>query len=539
MSREYYDDDFRNFEDIYSDSSMRDSRRRTSQNRSRSTSNRSAYRERGNYDRSGVYDSYTIRESRYRDDDYGYSYDDARERRRPSSDQRSRPPKKRMKRTARRALIVAVGLLIVFAFIMGIVAIAGGFSGLGDVGKLTVSEVSDSSMVLSWKKASNAKGYRVYYRENGAQEDTELQTINDPNTLSLAVTDLGQATEYVFTVAAFNDKGESKKKISSDTAFTLPQTVTVSDLSSVKKGSIHVEWQNNPKCDGYVVEYHKPADKDFKSYQVDDRDTNFADISDLDVKETYGVRVYAFVNRDNEKFNGLPSEEKTVEVTENDIDQPPKAQTPVLDSEIDPNKPMIAFSFDDGPSDSDSSDRILDTLEKNGVKATFFMVGWFVEKNADNVKRKAELKMELGNHTWDHTHYSDSVTPDDISRCSDKIKEVTGQYPTAFRSPGGMTTDSILGECAKENMPVYRWSVDTKDWESRDASAIYNEVMSNVGDGDIVLMHEIYDATADALEKMIPELKAKGYQIVTCHDLIRIKTGKEPEAGVEYFSANQ
>ena len=120
---------------------------------------------------------------------------------------------------------------------------------------------------------------------------------------------------------------------------------------------------------------------------------------------------------------------------------------------------------------------------------------------------------------------------------SNGIYEACGQFPTAFRSPGGMTTDVITNECAADGMPIYYWSIDTQDWSSRDADAVYHAVMDNVKDGDIILMHEIYGSTADAVEKMVPELIKQGYQLVTCHDLIALKGGTDPVPGIQYVDA--
>ena len=83
-------------------------------------------------------------------------------------------------------------------------------------------------------------------------------------------------------------------------------------------------------------------------------------------------------------------------------------------------------------------------------------------------------------------------------------------------------------------MPLYYWSLDTLDWKTRDAKKVYDTVMNNVKDGDIILMHEIYESTADAFEKMVPELIKQGYQFVTCDELIRAKTGSAPTAGTQY-----
>ena len=198
---------------------------------------------------------------------------------------------------------------------------------------------------------------------------------------------------------------------------------------------------------------------------------------------------------------------------------------------------MIALTFDDGPLTVEVSEKILDTLEKYNARATFFMVGNLTESRAANLKRKVQLHCEIGNHTWNHEHYGKNVTAQDISKASDAIEKACGQRPTAFRSPGGNTTETIRNECKKENMALYYWSLDTEDWKYRNADHVYKAVMNNVQDGDIILMHEIYPSTAEAVERMVPELVKKGYQLVTCEELIKAKTGKEPEAGTQYLNA--
>ena len=148
--------------------------------------------------------------------------------------------------------------------------------------------------------------------------------------------------------------------------------------------------------------------------------------------------------------------------------------------------------------------------------------------------------MELGNHTWDHTHYGENVTADDIKRCTDAINQIAdGAKVTAFRSPGGMTTETILNECKYEGISAYYWTIDTEDWNSRDANAVYDSVIGKVKDGDIILMHEIYDSTADALDRIIPKLLEDGYQLVTCSELVQAKSGNPPVPGTEYVSVTR
>lgn len=198
---------------------------------------------------------------------------------------------------------------------------------------------------------------------------------------------------------------------------------------------------------------------------------------------------------------------------------------------LDKSKPMVAFTFDDGPNAS-TTNRVLDVLEANGSSATFFMVGKRTEAkaNAEAVKRMVSLGCQLGNHTYDHERYGKQVTVEDISKCTDAIYNASGHKPTAFRPTGGALSDLIRENA---NAPIYIWNVDTQDWKYRDSNRIYNTIMNNVKDGDIVLMHDIYGTTAEAVERVIPELVAKGYQIVNVAELAYYH-GIEPENGVVY-----
>ena len=162
-----------------------------------------------------------------------------------------------------------------------------------------------------------------------------------------------------------------------------------------------------------------------------------------------------------------------------------------------------------------------------------------MEDHPENLKRKVDLHMELGNHTWDHSKYGESITAEDISSCSDAIFEVTGQRPTAFRPPGGAQGDAIINEATSEGMAIYLWNVNSEDYESRNADAIYSMVMGTLADGNIIGMHDTYEATAEAVERMIPEILAQGYQIVSAHDLVVAKTGNEPEPGEIYYSFSE
>ncbi len=203
-------------------------------------------------------------------------------------------------------------------------------------------------------------------------------------------------------------------------------------------------------------------------------------------------------------------------------------------------KPMIALTFDDGPAftneGANSTKRILDILEKNGAKATFFMCGERINsENSDLLKRELELGCEIGNHTYDHKHYGEKVTRDDIKKSSDAIKKGCGKAPTVFRCPGGIITKSIQAECEKQGMPIVYWSVDTEDWKSKDPQTIYKRAVSGAYDGSIILMHDIYPTTVEAVEKIVPKLIEQGYQLVTVSEMLTAKNdGKPPKPGQQY-----
>ena len=292
-----------------------------------------------------------------------------------------------------------------------------------------------------------------------------------------------------------------------------------------------VEWEINPKALGYEIQYYEGDGKDFSKAQsitVGDKAIGDYKFEKLKAEKTYAARVRTYIQYGEENLYGAWSNVGKVKV----------AQKIEMPANLDKSKPMIAITFDDGPGYNKSSDKILDVLEKYHVRATFFMVGENARDHPENLKRKVKLKCELANHTWNHDHYGENVTAADIKKASNAIKKASGGHaPTAFRSPGGKTTDAIRKECKAEGLPLYYWSLDTQDWKTRDAEAIYNAVMNNVSDGDIILMHEIYDSTAEAVAKMIPELIKQGYQIVTCQELVLAKTGKMPEAGTQYMNA--
>lgn len=200
---------------------------------------------------------------------------------------------------------------------------------------------------------------------------------------------------------------------------------------------------------------------------------------------------------------------------------------------LDKTKPAVALTFDDGP--SNQTGRILDALEKDGGLATFFLVGDRVEKYAETAQREYASGCLVGTHMYSHTKLTDMTAAEvenELNQCSAIHLSVIGAQPSVARPPYG-STNATVREAV--NLPLVNWSLNSNDWETRDADRIYNDVMNNIQDGDIVLFHDLKDFSASAIERIVPALTKQGYQLVTVQELFELK-GRTLEPGVVYSS---
>lgn len=191
----------------------------------------------------------------------------------------------------------------------------------------------------------------------------------------------------------------------------------------------------------------------------------------------------------------------------------------VYDSTKEP--PLVALTFDDGP--GQYTDKLLDCLEENGAKATFYMLGQNVERYPDIVKRMHDLGMELSNHTYDHkdlAKLTQSQITEEIEKTSSLIQDAAGVLPDTLRPPGGSYNDTVQ---KLAGMPIVKWSIDTKDWKTKSEDQTYQCVMDNVEDGSIVLMHDIHEWSVDAAIRLITDLIEEGYKLVTVQELAQAK----------------
>ena len=201
---------------------------------------------------------------------------------------------------------------------------------------------------------------------------------------------------------------------------------------------------------------------------------------------------------------------------------------------VDPAKPMVALTFDDGPY-GPVTGRILSALEAVNARATFFVVGNRVSSREEIIRRAVKLGCQVSSHSWRHaklTALSAAALAEDMNKTNAAIQKAAGVANVAIRLPYGLKNAAVL---AGVGLPVISWNLDPEDWKWRDAETVINSVKATVADGDIVLMHDLYDSTAEACETLIPWLVQSGFQLVTVEELAAAR-GITLEAGKVYRS---
>ena len=182
------------------------------------------------------------------------------------------------------------------------------------------------------------------------------------------------------------------------------------------------------------------------------------------------------------------------------------------------DKPMVALTFDDGPSKL-YTNTILDLLKEHDAAATFFILGSLAEDYPEPLVRMVEEGHEIGIHSFNHIPLIELTNQDlyfQLLGTQEVIENATGTSAKIMRPTYGFVNADLE---AKTPFPLILWSVDTMDWETRNPQAIHNSILSHVKDGDIILLHDIFGSTADAMKTVIPDLQDKGFQLVTVSEL--------------------
>ena len=198
------------------------------------------------------------------------------------------------------------------------------------------------------------------------------------------------------------------------------------------------------------------------------------------------------------------------------------------------NLKQVALTFDDGP--SSHTKRLLDFLRENDVPVTFFLVGNRINEFSSTVQQAAKDGHEIGYHSYSHKmqpQLSNAQIISDFEKSNALLYELTGVEFTLWRTPGGDYNQRVL-DCI--DLPHILWSVDTRDWDHRNSSKVYSSVV-NSGDGDIVLMHDLYGSTVDGTISALKEMLEEDYEFLTVTELLS-RDGTPPKPCTTYFDAD-
>lgn len=201
-------------------------------------------------------------------------------------------------------------------------------------------------------------------------------------------------------------------------------------------------------------------------------------------------------------------------------------------AEIPAQTHYVALTFDDGPQ-PDTTARLLDGLRRRGASATFFLVGERAASYPDLVRRMKAEGHQVGSHTWSHTRLQGAAAETiltETDRAQAQLEQILGEGQYWLRPPYGLLDE---GERALLDMPLVKWSVDPRDWESRNTGMVVDAVLDTIQDNSIVLLHDIYPSSVEAALQIIDILTPQGYRFVTVEELLALN-GVEPQPGVLY-----
>ena len=182
----------------------------------------------------------------------------------------------------------------------------------------------------------------------------------------------------------------------------------------------------------------------------------------------------------------------------------------------------VSLTFDAAWGNEDTQ-KLIDILNTYGVKATFFLVGDWVDKYPESVKQLYDAGMEIANHSNSHPHMSKLSAKEimnEVTLCSEKIEAITGAPVELFRCPYGEYDDNVITTIRDMGLSVIQWNVDSLDWKDLNAEDIYTRVTGNLVPGSIVLFHNAAKHTPEALADIIEYILASGYEIVPVSELL-------------------
>ena len=189
---------------------------------------------------------------------------------------------------------------------------------------------------------------------------------------------------------------------------------------------------------------------------------------------------------------------------------------------VDTEEKKVAISFDSAWG-ADKTLKIIETLKEYNVEATFFLVGFWVEKYPDMVKAIQDAGLEIGTHSNTHPDFAklnEDQIKKELNTSIKLIEDITGSKPTLFRAPYGSYNNNVINTATSLNLKTIQWDVDTLDWKGLSGVEICNRVLNKVQNGSIILCHNNSDHILEALPLMLERLKLKGFKVTSVGNLI-------------------
>lgn len=193
---------------------------------------------------------------------------------------------------------------------------------------------------------------------------------------------------------------------------------------------------------------------------------------------------------------------------------------PIYNVETSENK--VAFTMNCAWN-ADDIDKILEVLKNNNVKITFFLVGDWVDKYPESVKKISDAGHDIGTHSNTHPHvnnlsYEENVK--EIEESNKRIEKITGKKTNVYRPPYGEYNDTVIKAASDNGYYTIQWSLDTLDYTGLTGEEMWNRLDAKIKKGDIILTHNGTDHTLDSLDMLIKNIKGKGLEIVPISELI-------------------
>ena len=191
---------------------------------------------------------------------------------------------------------------------------------------------------------------------------------------------------------------------------------------------------------------------------------------------------------------------------------------------------------------NEDTEQLINILNKYNVKATFFVVGDWVDKYPESVKQLSDAGHEVMNHSNKHPHMpelSKDKMRDELTACNNKIEAITGVKPILFRAPYGDYNNEVIQTVRECGSYTIQWDVDSLDWKDLSAGEITKRVLNKVKPGSIVLFHNAALHTPEALPGILEKLQSEGYRFVPISELIYTENASIDQAGCQHQNQNQ